>query len=135
MKTSKEKEKLLEYMQTTPVAQVACAKAGVGRSTYYRWRKESKRFAGLADKALFEGILLVNDLAESQVISAIKDKNLGAIKLWLQHHHKTYTKKLHITGELEYKQSLTKEQKQLIRDALKLSGIRPQKHGTKKQKD
>ena len=59
--------------------QIASEKSGVGRATYYRWRKDDKEFAKSTDEALLEGSLLVNDMAESKLISAIRDQSLGAI--------------------------------------------------------
>ena len=80
------KELLIEQLKKTPIVQVACEKVGVGRATYYRWRKEDEEFAKLADEAISEGNFLVNDMAESQLMSAIRDKNLTAIIFWLKHH-------------------------------------------------
>ena len=40
---SKNKEQLLEILKKTPIVQIACEKAGVGRATYYRWRKDDPR--------------------------------------------------------------------------------------------
>ena len=78
----KEKELILEQLKRTPIVQVACEKTGIGRSTYYRWKKEDNKFAELADAAILEGSLFVNDMAESQLLSAIRDKNLTAIIFW-----------------------------------------------------
>src|SRR5680860_719631 len=85
-----EKMLILEQLKKTPIVQIACEKVGVGRSTYYRWKKEDLKFSSLADAATAEGSLLVNDMAESQLLSAIKDKNLTAIIFWLKHHHSSY---------------------------------------------
>ena len=94
VRKTKDKELLLEQLRKTPIVQVACQKTNVGRATYYRWRKEDKEFSRMADNALAEGNLLVNDMAESQLISAIKDKNLGAIIFWLKNRHPAYTTKI-----------------------------------------
>ena len=124
MKTEKDKSLLLEQLRKTPIIQIACEKTGVGRATYYRWRKEDKDFARQADEAIFEGQLFINDISESQLISAIKDKNLQAIKFWLQHHHPTYTDKLEISGHLEHStEALTPEQEKVVRQALKLASL------------
>ncbi len=87
----KNKENLIEQLRTIPVIQVACQKAGVGRATYYRWRSEDKDFKKRADEALNEGTFFINDLAESKLISAIKDGNMTAIIYWLKSHHPAYT--------------------------------------------
>lgn len=122
------KEELLEQLKKTPVVHVACEKSGVGRATYYRWRKEDLEFAKRADEAVLEGSLLINDMAESQLISAIKDKNLGAITYWLKHHHPSYTTKVEIDAKLKMdKESLTSEQEALIKKALRLAGLLKQK--------
>lgn len=87
----KNKEGLIEQLKTTPVIQVACQKANVGRASYYRWLKEDEDFKKKADEALQDGTLFINDLAESKLISGIKDGNMTAIIYWLKHHHSIYT--------------------------------------------
>lgn len=86
----KNKENLIEQLRTIPVIQVACQKAGIGRATYYRWCGEDKDFKKRADEALNEGTFFINDLAESKLISAIKDGNMTAIIYWLKNHHPPY---------------------------------------------
>lgn len=122
MKSPSERSVLLEQLKKTPIVQVACEKTGIGRATYYRWRKSSKKFADESDRALFEGVLLVNDLAESQLVTAIKDRNIGAIRLWLTTHHKAYAHKLEVTHKND-NDPLTKAQQQLIKDALALTSM------------
>lgn len=123
MKTQEQKNLLLEQFKKTPIVQVACEKTGLSRATYYRWRKQDHKFEKHADEALSEGSLLINDLAESQLIGAIKDKNLGAIIFWLKTHHKDYGNKLELTGRLRVDESLSAEQKAMIKRALKLATI------------
>lgn len=124
---NKEKGIILERLKKTPIVQIACEKCGVGRATYYRWRKDDPEFAKLANEALSEGSLLVNDMAESQLISAIRDKNLGAIIFWLKHHHPNYTTKVEITGRLMHDYQLTPEQETLITKALKMVSKKSEK--------
>lgn len=109
---------LLEQLKKTPIVQIACEKTGTGRSTYYRWRDEDKEFAKRADEALQEGSLLVNDMAESQLLSAVRDKNMTAIIFWLKHHHKAYANRLEISAVKPEEEVLTPEQEQLIQKAL-----------------
>lgn len=47
-----EKKILLEHLEKTPIVQIACEKSGVGRSTYYRWLEQDKKFARSAKQAL-----------------------------------------------------------------------------------
>lgn len=124
MISDKQKQLLLEQLKKTPIVQVACEKTNIGRATYYRWRQEDKAFATQADEALSEGSLLINDMAESQLISAIKEKNLRAITFWLQTHHRAYRSKVEVNGKVEVdNKPLTPEQEALIRKALKLTGL------------
>jgi len=118
----KDKELLLEQLKKTPIVQLACEKTGIGRSTYYRWKKEDSNFSGLADAAILEGSLLVNDMAESQLLSAIRDKNLTAIIFWLKHHHPAYETRIELrqaTSRIEEK--LTPRQEEIIKEALKIT--------------
>ena len=121
---TKEKELLLEQLKRTPIVQFACEKIGVARATYYRWRKADQEFAIRADNALLEGSLLINDMAESQILSAIRDKNMTAIIYWLKHHHPAYATKMEIIAKLKNNnEQLTLEQEALIKNALKLAGL------------
>lgn len=125
-KQSKNKEQLLEILKKTPIVQIACEKAGVGRASYYRWRKEDADFAQQSDQALLDGSLLVNDMAESQLMSAIKDKNMTAIIFWLKHHHPAYATKVEVTTTSKDKEIyLTDEQKELLNKALEMAALVP----------
>ena len=122
------KELLIEQLKKTPIIQIACEKSGVGRATYYRWRKEDEQFAKLTDEALAEGSLLVNDMAESQLLSAIRDKNLGAIVFWLKNHHPTYATKIEVTARLKNNdEKLTPDQEALVQKALEMASLIPAK--------
>ena len=68
--------------------------------------------------------MLVNDLAESQLISALKDRNFQAITYWLKHHHPNYKTKIQIEGSLQMPQEeLTPEQEELVKEALRLASL------------
>lgn len=127
-----EKAILLEQLKKTPIVQIACEKTGTGRTTYYRWRKEDDAFRKEADEALKEGKTLVNDMAESQLLSAIRDGNMTAIIFWLKNQHKDYMTRMEVTTKLAENDQLTPEQEQSIRNALNLAALLPpsQKHET-----
>lgn len=128
---SKNKEQLLEILKKTPIVQIACEKAGIGRATYYRWRKEDSEFAKESDQALLDGSLLINDMAESQMMSAIKDKNMTAIIFWLKHHHPAYATKIEITASNKNQDIvLTDEQKELLNKALQMAALIPPQEKT-----
>lgn len=119
MKTASKKI-LIEQIKKTPVIQVACEKVGVSRATFYRWKKSDPKFADKADIALHEGSQMINDMAESQLISAIKEGNLTGIIFWLKNHHQTYSPKLEVTNK-NPDLPLTDEQKELIRKSLSMA--------------
>ena len=130
----KDKGLLLEKLRNTPIIQVACQQVGMGRATYYRWRKRDKEFARKADEALFDGRAFVNDMAESQLISAIKDNNLGAIIFWLRSHHSSYSPKIEVDANIKIeKEILTPEQELLVKKALKLAGLLTAPKGEKNE--
>lgn len=120
----KEKDKFLEIIKKNPVIQVACERSGVSKATFYRWKADDKEFCDKADTAMSEGKELVSDIAISQLISAIKDKNMHAIRYWLSNHHPDYKTKVEIAGTIQVEQELSPEQKALVERALSLAGLR-----------
>lgn len=123
----KSKTQILELLKTTPIVQVACQKSGISRATYYRWRGKDKKFKEQSDQALKEGIAFINDLAESQLLSAIKEKNMTAIIFWLKNRHPGYdTTKFQITSpELVKDDPITPEEQKLISRALQMAALLP----------
>ncbi len=128
-KSDKLKEALLEQLRKTPIIQIACEKLNISRMSFYRWKAEDKEFAAKIDEALLDGQLLVNDLAESQLISAVKDRNMTAILAWLKHHHPAYKTRVEIEGTVNTIQELSPEQKELVRKALELANLTLNDHG------
>ncbi len=133
-KSEQTKQLFLEQLKKTPIVQIACEKLGVSRASFYRWRSEDAAFAKQADEATLEGHLLVNDLAESQLIGAVKDRNLQAIMYWLKHHHKDYRNRLEIEGTLNTITELSDEQKELVKKALELTGVKFQPYDQQEPK-
>ncbi len=120
------KQLIIEQLKKTPIVEVACGKIGIGRASYYRWKQEDQDFGTRADEAIIEGAALVNDMAESQLMSAIRDKNLTAIIFWLKHHHPSYATKVEVTARLKAdNEVLTPEQEVLVTKALKLAALIP----------
>jgi len=115
----KDKEKFLEILEKNPVIQIAVERSGISKATFYRW-KEDKEFAQKVEDAMTEGNSLITDIAIAQLISSIKDKNLGAIKFWLEKHDVNYANKMHITAEIEKELILSPEQEAFMRRALEL---------------
>jgi hypothetical protein len=125
MKTSSKKS-IIEQLKKTPIIQVTCEKMGISRATYYRWKKKDPKFAEEAEIAIEEGSQLINDMAESQLISAIKEGNLTGIIFWLKNHHRQYSPKLEVTTKNE-DIPLTDEQKELIRKSLSMAFAKEEK--------
>lgn len=117
---SLDKKAILEQLKKTPIIQVTCEKLGISRATFYRWKKKDEKFAEAVDLALQEGSQLINDMAESQLITAIKNGNLTGIIFWLKNHHKNYSPKLEVTTK-NTEIPLNDEQKEIIRQSLNMA--------------
>ena len=129
---NKEKQDLLEMLKEMPIIQVACKKAGVGRATYYRWRKEDRMFSRQSEDALAQGIEFINDMSESQLILMIKEKKMPAIALWLKHNHPRYGSKQRACRNNPAEEELLPEEQKIFLEALNLASgnsIKPENNG------
>lgn len=126
MKKNKLQNQFFIELEKVPIIQVACEKTSVSRNSVYRWRKEDKVFCKKMDEALANGVALVNDMSESQLLSLIKEKNYSAISFWLRHRNDNYKDKLEVTTK-EDSGELTKDQEKIVRNALKLASITKQR--------
>lgn len=119
----KNKELLLEQLKKTPILQIACDKTGIGRASVYRWKNEDPEFAKVFDEALTEGRYLINDVAISQLLNAIKNGNMSAVTFWLKNFDDNFKNKLEISGGLRrVREELTEEEAAMIAEALKFAG-------------
>lgn len=116
-------KKICEELRQHPIIEYACKKSGVSRAQYYRWMKEDPQFAEEVQKAKQEGLEVMNDFAESKLLTGITNDNLSAIFYWLKHRHPDYSNKLELTTKHEISYTLSEEQKEIIKEALKLSGL------------
>jgi hypothetical protein len=133
LRQHKLREAFLEQLKRTPTIETSCQKVGVGRATVYRWIQGNRRFAKQVENSLTEGRTFMSDIAENQLFALIGEKKIEAIRLYLQTHNARYSNKLELSGSVTTKdEPLSKEQKQLIREALKLSTLRH--HEKKKDK-
>lgn len=104
----RDKDKVIELLNTTPIVQVACQKAGISRATYYRWRDKDSKFKEKSDLAVNNGIELINDVAESQLVTLIKEKHPTSIYYWLNNHHPVYSER-RLLLSLQEQQKLIEE--------------------------
>lgn len=84
------KKKLLCELERVPIIQVACQRVGISRSTFYRWVDVDEEFADKVSSSIEKGIDIINDMAESKLISAIKEDKHSAIVFWLRHNSYKY---------------------------------------------
>lgn len=126
-KREAEKTKFLDALRKTPIIQLASQQAGLpSRATYYRWRKDDPEFAKACDEAIGEGVELISDLAETRLVTAIKDGDFNAIRFWLKNRDPDYAEKLQIQAKVEaVDKPLTPEQEAVIRHAIRLAQIKP----------
>jgi glutaredoxin 2 len=120
-----EQKVVLEQLRKIPIVQIACERANIGRTTFYRWRKDDPKFKKAAEEAMQDGVDMINDLSESQLIALIKEKNFPAIQLWLRQHHPVYSNRLEVKAKIEAEDPLTPEQEALIKEALGIKDITP----------
>ena len=118
---AKQKELLLSQLEKTPIIQIACEKLEIGRTTFYRWRKDDSKFDEACYKALDKGVDLVNDLAQSKLVALIQEGNFSSIRFWLQTHHAKYANKLEIRTEKPHE--LSDAEKEQLQQAYKQLGI------------
>ncbi len=109
-----EQNALIEQLKKTPVIQIACNKAGVGRATFYRWIAEDDNFSKSVKDATHDGVEQINDMAEAQIINLIKNGNMRAIELWLRHHKDAYGIKPDVFKNMQYQEELDKLSKIIV---------------------
>lgn len=124
VKQVKTKQIIALELAKTPIVEVVCKRAGISRATFYRWRKDDKDFAEQTDEALVDGTKIINDMAESQLISSIRDKNLTAIIFWLKNHHAIYKTKIEVTAKTEEDRQLTAGEADEVQRAIALATIK-----------
>ncbi|WKZ29437.1 MAG: phBC6A51 family helix-turn-helix protein [Patescibacteria group bacterium] len=121
IRQEKQKEVLVEELRKRPIVQGACQKVGIGRATFYRWRKDDAAFAAAVDEAVETGAGLVNDMAESQLMTAIREGNLTAVIFWLKHHHRAYATKVELLAPQQQEPvEISDTQKEIIRQSVAL---------------
>jgi len=78
--TDKQKKFLELFKANAGLVATACSKFGITRACYYNWYKENPEFAVECDNIQEAQI----DMAESSLLSKIKEKDLGATIFYLK---------------------------------------------------
>ncbi|MDO8558361.1 MAG: hypothetical protein Q7S09_04215 [bacterium] len=124
VRQDKNKEHMLDKLRKLPIIEAACREVGIGRASYYRYRKDDPEFAKAADDAIAHGEDFISDMSETQLIALIKDRNIPAISMWLRAHRAKYSTKVEISGSVKsINESLTPEQESAVQAALKLASL------------
>ncbi len=117
-KQERQKQLILEHLKKTPIVQVVCEKAGISRATFYRWKKEDPNFQEETETCLINGIELMNDMAESQLLKSVRDGNMTGIIFWLKTRHKAYSTKVEVQTTQKEDVPLTDEEEGQIKNVL-----------------
>lgn len=118
-----DKEAVIENLKRMPIIEIACNKSGVSRATYYRWKEQDLVFSQAVDKAQEEGEALIRDVAVSKIIKGINDDNLTAAMYWLNHRDPRFSNKVEISTATKPQEALSKEQEEVVKKALALTGL------------
>lgn len=109
-----QREILLAELRKNSVMTVACQKAGVSRSTVYRWMDNEPEFKNMIYEAISEGRETINDMAESVIIKKIRSEHLGAAKYYLSHNNDRYQ-----PWRNRYSDSATHQEIKMLKEKLK----------------
>lgn len=101
-------------LRKNSVMTVACQKAGVSRSTIYRWMDNEPEFKNMIYEAISEGRETINDMAESVIIKKIRSENLNAAKYYLSHNNDRYQ-----PWRNRYSDSATRQEIKILKEKLK----------------
>lgn len=111
-KTKANLEKIIESLEKTPIMEIACAKLKISRSTLYRWIESEPGFRIKVEEALDIGRSIVTDVAESHIISGVKEGDKAYVKYWLSNNCVRYKKNQPVVEPEE--EDLTDQEKEDI---------------------
>lgn len=86
----KTKETVIEELRTHGTITRAAQKAGVDRTTVYRWMRDEIKFEKDVKEAVKIGNEVVNDAAKIALMQLIKSGDFRAIKYWLSHRSQEF---------------------------------------------
>ncbi|MFA6514387.1 MAG: hypothetical protein WCT50_03835 [Patescibacteria group bacterium] len=105
-----QKMQMIEEIRNVYIPSIACQKTGISRATLYRWMADDYNFNKEFTKSRVEGRGAINDLAESKIVSKIKNDDTKATIFWLTHMHPNFINPiLSISEETKEKMKLSPE--------------------------
>lgn len=84
------KQKFLKELEKSGNIGVASARAGIDRSTFYRWKKTDEEFRKKSEEAEISGRENNCDIAEHSLMLNVKDRQQRAIEYLLRHNSPRY---------------------------------------------
>lgn len=96
---SRKKSQLLRELENNPIAERACRKVGIARSTYYRWIESDETFKEMTLKAQEKGRAKITDFAESKLMENMNNNHFPSLAYWLSHNtarYRAYPKNIYI---------------------------------------
>ncbi len=83
-------QKFLDELSKTSNISIACERVGLSRQTIYRWMEADRKFRKKVNDSIRLGIESINDLAETKLITHIKNGSERSIEYWLDNHKENY---------------------------------------------
>ena len=118
--TKENKEMLLTALKDSMGnISVACKVVGIARKTFYNWKEEDDEFRKKAEEVILEQKKEMDDYAEGKLFEHIKEGNIASLIFYLKTRHPNYKLKMKIEGKIKSEVSLSKEEKELLMQALK----------------
>ena len=108
---------MCEELKKTPNIRYVCKKVGIDHSTFYRWMSHHFSFHQLSSAALLEGRKLMNDSAESVIISGIQKGDIKSAKYWLSHNDARYAS----DSQISYMKHIDKVTLELLKEPIPVS--------------
>ncbi len=94
MRIKEDKSSFLNHLKEYPSIVNAGKKAGIARSTIYRWMKDNPDFKKKVNASLNEGRINSSEIVESKLFALALKGNFQAIKYWLEHNSSKYRPRL-----------------------------------------
>ncbi len=129
-RTIKKKKRFLEeFERALSIITISCARAGVGRQTYYDWINKDPIFAEMCKKVWRSQFDYVNDM----LLGKIADGNLGAILFYLGRTGTKYRDKIELSSDVGVRAQCVpysdEELFEMLRKARKKEGEKEQNNG------